>query len=278
MANRIQKDVLKETINGVRYIIYFSIVLSLVYGFLKLVGPLFMILIFDRVLPSRSEATLAVLLLIVVVVLAVMVLIDYSRRRILARLGAQFQERIEDHIFSSTARSVYFARGGSKPATGLNEVDQLRAFFHSGSLIVILDFMWSPVFLAVLFVIDSIIGWVVVAGLAILALINAMRVSFDKGRDERQSEAKDRVNDLRDALLVSRHVIESQQMMRAYNKRWVMARRDSRDAAVELKDRSAWFTILSSNTAMLIQYTTLAAGAYLTIIGELTIGGMVASM
>ena len=98
MANRIQKDVLKETINGVRYIIYFSIVLSLVYGFLKLVGPLFMILIFDRVLPSRSEATLAVLLLIVVVVLAVMVLIDYSRRRILARLGAQFQERIEDHI------------------------------------------------------------------------------------------------------------------------------------------------------------------------------------
>jgi ATP-binding cassette subfamily C protein len=278
VANRIQKDVLKETINGVRYIIYFSIVLSLVYGFLKLVGPLFMILIFDRVLPSRSEATLAVLLLIVVVVLAVMVLIDYSRRRILARLGAQFQERIEDHIFSSTARSVYFARGGSKPAAGLNEVDQLRAFFHSGSLIVILDFMWSPVFLAVLFVIDSIIGWVVVAGLAILALINAMRVSFDKGRDERQSEAKDRVNDLRDALLVSRHVIESQQMMGAYNKRWVMARRDSRDAAVELKDRSAWFTILSSKTAMLIQYTTLAAGAYLTIKGELTIGGMVASM
>jgi ATP-binding cassette subfamily C protein len=278
VATNKQDNVLRDAFNGVRHIIYFSIGLSLVHGILKLAGPLFMILIFDRVLPSRSEATLVVLLMLVVVVIAMMALIDYSRRRILARFGAQFQERVEDHIFSSTARSVYFARSGSKPAAGLNEVDQLRSFFHSGSLIVILDFMWSPVFLAVLFVIDPIIGWVVVAGLAILALINTMRVSLDKGRDERQSESKNSVNELRDALLVSRHVIESQQMMGAYNKRWLTARRASRDAAVELKDRSAWFSILSSKTAMLIQYTTLAAGAYLTIEGKLTVGAMVASM
>lgn len=278
MASRNNENVLRDTFNSLRHIIYFSVGLSLVHGILKLAGPLFMILIFDRVLPARSEATLVVLLMLVVVVIAIMALIDYSRRRILARFGAQFQERIEDHIFNSRARSVYFARSGSKPAAGLNEADQLRGFFHSGSLITILDFMWSPVFLTVLFVIDPIIGWAVVAGLVILALINTMRVSMDKGRDERQTDSKNRVNDLRDGLVQSRHVIESQQMMGAYNKRWLAARRESRDAAVELKDRSAWFSILSSKTAMLIQYTTLAAGAYLTIEGKLTVGGMVASM
>jgi ATP-binding cassette subfamily C protein len=207
-----------------------------------------------------------------------MALMDYSRRRILARFGAQFQERIEDHIFSSTARDAYFARGGSKPAAGLNEADQLRGFFHSGSLVHILDFIWSPVFLAVVFVIDPFIGWVVLAGLALLVLINVAKFSLDKGREERHSEASDRVTDLKDTLLVSRHVIESQQMMAAYNQRWVLARRRSRDTAVELKDRNAWFSILSSHTSTLIRYTTLAAGAYLTIKGELTVGAMVASM
>jgi ABC-type protease/lipase transport system fused ATPase/permease subunit len=270
--------VLRHTFYSLRYIVFFSVLFSLVYGLLRLAGPLFMILIFDRVLPSRSEATLVALLLLLVIILAVMTLLDYSRRRILARFGAQFQERIEDYIFSATARDAYFGRAGSKPAAGLNEVDRLRAFFHSGSLVSILDFLWSPVFLAVVFVISAWIGWIVVAGLALLVLIMTISVALAKGRDERFSEAGDKIDDLKDTLLVSRDVIESQNMMAAYNKRWVLARRRSRDAAVEVKDWSAWFSILSSHTANLIQYVALAAGAYLTIKGELTIGAMVASM
>jgi ATP-binding cassette subfamily C protein len=237
-----------------------------------------MILIFDRVLPSRSDATLVALFLLLVIVLIIRTLLDYSRRRILARFGAQFQERIEDHVFGATARDAYFTRSGSKPAAGLNEADQLRSFFHSSSLVVILDFLWSPVFLAVVFVIDPLVGWVVVAGIALLALINTAKVSFDKARESRNEEASDRVGELKDALAASRHVIESQQMMAAYNKRWVQARRRSRDAAVELKDRSAWFSIVSSHTALFIEYSALAIAAYQTIQGELTIGAMVASM
>jgi ATP-binding cassette subfamily C protein len=278
MARSKRPNVLRDTLQGVRPILYFAVLISLVYGVLKLAGPLFMILIFDRVLPSQSEATLIALLLLLIIIITVMTLLDYSRRRILARFGAQFQERLEDHIFGATARDAYFARSGSKPAAGLNEADQLRGFFHSGSLVIILDFFWSPVFLAVVFLIAPMIGWVVVAGIALLVVINTVKLSFGKAREERRSEASDRVGDLKDTLLASRHVIESQQMMAAYNKRWMLARRQSRDAAVEHKDWGAWFSIMSSHTALLIQYTALAAGAYLTIKGELTIGSMVASM
>jgi len=130
----------------------------------------------------------------------------------------------------------------------------------------------------VLFVIDPLVGWVVVVGIVLLALINWGKVSYEKAREERRAQEADKVTDLKDTLQVSRHVIESQQMMAAYNKRWMLARRSSRDTAVEIKDGSAWFTILSSHTTMLIQYTALAAAAYLTIQGELTVGAMVASM
>jgi ATP-binding cassette subfamily C protein len=237
-----------------------------------------MILMFDRVLPSRSEATLVALLVLLIIILSVMALLDYSRRRIMARFGAQFQERIEDQIFSAAARDAYFARGGSKPAAGLSEADQLRGFFHSNSLVTILDFLWSPVFLAALLIIHPSIGGLVSAGLMLLALIIGIKVAFAKARDERFSEAGDKVDDLRNTLLVSRDVIESQQMMAAYNKQWMQARRRSRDAAVELNDWNAWFSILSSHTARAIQYATLATCAYFTIKGELTVGAMVASM
>lgn len=278
MARNKKSSVLRDTFHSVRRILYIPILMSLVYGLLRLAGPLFMILIFDRVLPSRSEATLVSLLILLVIVLVVMTLLDYSRRRLLARFGAQFQEKIEDRIFSSTARHTYYAREGSKPAAGLNEADRLRGFFHSGSLVSILDYLWSPVFLAVLFIIDPIIGWVVVAGLAVLVLINAVKFYFAKDREKRHGDASGGVGGLKDALLTSRHVIESQQMMGAYNNRWQLARRRSRDSALELKDWTAWFSILSSHTALLIQYSALATAAYLTIEGKLTIGTMVASM
>jgi len=123
-----------------------------------------------------------------------------------------------------------------------------------------------------------VIGWVVVAGLALLVIIMIVKVSFAKNRAERFSEAKDKIGALKDMLLVSRDVVESQQMTALYNRRWLLARRQSRDAAVDLNDWNGWFSILSSHTATLIQYGTLATGAYLTINGKLTIGAMVACM
>jgi ATP-binding cassette subfamily C protein len=142
----------------------------------------------------------------------------------------------------------------------------------------ILDFLWSPLFLGAVFILSPLVGWVVVAGLALLGLIITVKLAFAKARDERFSEASEKIDDLKDKLLVSRDVIESQQMMAAYNERWVQARRRARDGAVELKDWNAWFTILSSHTALLIQYVALATAAFLAISGELTIGAMVACM
>lgn len=277
MAISRQSAVLRDTFGSVRHIVSYSVIMSFVYGLLKLAGPLFMILIFNQVLPSRSTPTLTALLLLLVTIIAVMALLDYSRRRILARFGAQFQERIEDHLLGTMGRDA-FARRGSKPAEGLNEADQLRSFFHSGSLVTILDFMWSPVFLAVVFLIAPMVGWVVVAGLILLVIINTVRSYFEKGRGERNRLAGDRIKELKEKLQTSRHVIESQQMMGTYNQRWMQARRHSRDAAVELRDWDAWFGIMSSHTATMIQYMALAAGAYLTIQGQLTIGAMVACM
>lgn len=278
MAAIKQTSVLRRIFQDLRYLVYFPVFISLIYGLLRLIGPLFMILIFDRVLPSRSVPTLISLLLLLVIVYAFMTLLDYSRRRVLARFGAQFQERVEDNIFSSADRGTYFSRSKGRPAAGLNEADQLRSFFHSGSLVAILDFFWSPLFLVAVFIISPFVGWIVLAGIALLVLVRAIKGSLDKSREERQNEARDKVSELKDALAGSPHVIESQQMTAAYNKRWVFARRRSRDASVEANDWNAWFSVLSGHISRFLPYTTLAAGAYLTILGEMTIGSMVACM
>lgn len=278
MATTRKSSVLRGIFHDLRYLVYFPVFLSLIYGLLRLIGPLFMIVIFDRVLPSRSIPTLVSLLILLVMVYAFMALIDYSRRRILARFGARFQERVEDKIFGASDRGAYLDRSKGRPAAGLYEVDQLRSFFHSGSLVTMLDFFWSPLFLVAVFIISPFVGWIVLAGIAVVVLVRAIKDSLDNSREERHSEASNRVSELKETLARSPHVIESHQMTAAFNKRWVLARRRSRDASVEANDWNAWFSILSRHISRFLPYTVLAAGAYLTISGEMTIGSMVACM
>lgn len=64
-------------------------VLSIFVNLLTLTGPLFMLQVYDRVLRSRSEATLVALFVLVAALYALMGLLDYARGRLMARYGAR---------------------------------------------------------------------------------------------------------------------------------------------------------------------------------------------
>lgn len=266
----------RRALNQGRFILVSAFVLSFLYNLLRLTGPLFMLLIYDRVLTSRSSETLVTLFILMATFLVVMGLFDYARRRILARFAAQFQERVEDQIFRMTPRDRFFTRAHSKPATGLDELDMLRGFFHSRALISFLDFIWAPMFLAVVFVLHWVLGLVAVGGLCVLLLIVGIKHLFAQKRAEQSRAATHRITLLKDMMTASQSLIRAQEMAGAFRNRWLEARRNSRDRAIEQKDWSTWFVILSRQTRMLLQYTVLAVGAYLTIQGQLTVGAMVA--
>ena len=64
-----------------------SVAFSIVVNLLMLTGPLFMLQVYDRVLASRSEETLLALFLLVAGLYFLMGVIDYSRGRVMARIG-----------------------------------------------------------------------------------------------------------------------------------------------------------------------------------------------
>ena len=79
---------------------------------------------------------------------------------------------------------------------------------------------------------------------------SVVKHSLAKGRDERSSGASDKVGDHQGhAADIARHdriAADDRRLQQAMG----AARRGSRDAAIELKDWNAWFSILSSDTAM----------------------------
>ncbi len=74
---------------------------SIFVNLLMLSGPLFMLQVYDRVLGSRSEETLAALFLLVGALYLLMAALDYARGRVMARYGAGFQSALDATVFEA---------------------------------------------------------------------------------------------------------------------------------------------------------------------------------
>jgi ATP-binding cassette subfamily C protein len=73
---------------------------------LMLTGPLYMLQIYDRVLGSRSEATLVALSAIVTLLFVAMGMLDAARARVLSRIGARMQDGLDRRAFSAAIRRL----------------------------------------------------------------------------------------------------------------------------------------------------------------------------
>ncbi len=255
-----------------------AFVLSFLFNVLRLTGPLFMLLIYDRVLSSRSEETLVTLFILVVVFLIAMGLFDYARRRLLARLGGQLQEDVEKRLFQGMPRRKFYSGGIRKPVAGMDEVDGLRGYLHSEGIISVLDFIWTPMFLAVIFLFHPVLGAVAIGGVAVLVLVSVIRAFTGRSLDRNAQASSRRIIRLKDAGIHTPKTLVGQSMTGAYVSRWMAARRQSRDDAISLNDWTGAFPVIVRQMRMLLQYTVLAVGAYLVLQGKLSVGAMVATV
>lgn len=254
--------------------------LAFVFSFfttmLLLTTPLFLLLIYDRVLSARSQETLVALFGLVVLLLCLLALFDYARRRILARFGARLQGQLELRVLDVVQARAPRSALGSGPVSGTKELDRLRGFFHSGALIAVLDFLWAPIFLGAVFLFHPLLGWVAVIGVLVLLGVCGLRAIFSAHLADDADAATARVNDVARRIRDAQPTIASQGMAGPIVKRWRQARGNARDMSILLADRVTWFKTGSTHLRLFFQALILALGANLHLQNKLTVGGMVA--
>src|SRR5262245_37824111 len=87
---------LAEALAACRGAFYGTALISGMSNILMLTGAMFMLEIYDRVLPSRSMPTLVGLLVLAAALFAALGVLDAIRGRILVRIGGSLDERSEE--------------------------------------------------------------------------------------------------------------------------------------------------------------------------------------
>jgi len=114
-------------------------VFSIFVNLLMLTGPLFMLQIYDRVLSSRSEATLVALLILVTGLFAMMGLLDFVRGRVLARAGARFQSLLDDRVMTAVLRRSVVPHERARPNSAGRDLEAVRQLLSGPAPFALFD-------------------------------------------------------------------------------------------------------------------------------------------
>src|SRR3979411_2844785 len=146
-------------------------VMSCMINLLYLTGSIFMLEIYDRVLPSRSVPTLVALIILAGGLYIAQGILDLIRGRILVRIGTSLDEALSGRVFETVVRLPLIAGGRREGLQPLRDLDNVRSFLSSLGPSAFFDLPWLPFYLAICFAFHFLIGLTALVGAVILVTL-----------------------------------------------------------------------------------------------------------
>lgn len=247
-----------------------------VVNLLMLTGPLFMLQVYDRVLPAHSYATLTSLFSLVIFLFAIMGVLDWARGRLLARIGADLQLRLEQRVFDAAVRRGQERNQDISAHNALRDLELVQHSYGTPIAAAWFDLPWTPLYLGVLFVFHPWLGMLATAGGLVLVLLSGLTQYITRDKLHEAGLLENRSRRIADDMLKEIDTITSLGMRLTGFDRWRGSRHKAMSAAIRASDLSGSFHSLIRTLRMLLQSTMLALGAYLVLQSEVTAGAMVA--
>ncbi len=248
---------------------------SLVINLLMLTGPLYMMLVYDRVLTSQSETTLISLSLLIAGLFVIMGLLSSVRSKILVRVGSRINLRLSERVFGAQIKQA--ASRGAKGLDGVRDLQTLREFLSGTGPTTLFDAPWTPVYIAVIFLLDPLLGWVATGGaivLLLLALLNEVMTRRNLAKATQVlAESNEIVADGRN----NAEVLSSMHMLPGIYRRWQKLQHAALELQNKASDRSASLSSMSRTLRLMLQSAILGTGAYLAINDVISPGSMIAA-
>ncbi|RWM10579.1 MAG: type I secretion system permease/ATPase [Mesorhizobium sp.] len=243
---------------------------SLLINLLLLVIPLYLLQVYDRVLPSSSVETLVYLSVISVAALGFLGVLDAIRAVYTQRIAATVNDRLGPTVFAASL-------GASTALSPLADLASVCAFIRSRGVAVLFDLPFAPVFLGLLYLIHPVLFWVTLGGAALLVLLvvaNQLAIGRNDALSAERSASASRAEQ---AFARNAETLRAMGMVENAARAWGRLVAE----ALVLHDRSASanavFSGISRAMRMMLQLAILGAGAWLVLKGEMTAGMIFAS-
>jgi ATP-binding cassette subfamily C protein EexD len=256
---------------------YFLIVglFSFFINLMMLMTTIYMLAVYDIVMPAKSIPTLIVITGITIAIFIAMGILDYLRSRLLIYLSTKLDVEINHRLYNSTFKMALQYPGRISIDT-FTDLNILKNFMSGPGIVALFDAPWFPFYLLVMFLFDPIYGiYGVVATLIILGFTLINNLVTKKGLEKSQQMQREinqkLINQIRNA-----EVVEAMGMRRPLFHRWRQDYDQFLELNLEVGTQASLWNNLSKSFRMMFSSLMYGVGAYLAINGRISPGMIIA--
>ncbi|MDQ3074955.1 MAG: type I secretion system permease/ATPase [Pseudomonadota bacterium] len=254
------------------YAALFSALLNILF-----IAPmLYMLQVYDRVVPTQGRTTLLFLTLILVVSLATLAALEAIRSRLLVRASVHLDQAMAGPIMRAT---LLQADSGQRIARqAVREFDTLRQALTGPAMHGLLDAPWIPVYVLIAFLIHPWIGVLTLGGALIIVALAWRTEVANRVRLQEANAAAGRSYATYDASVSASDVVRALGLRDAMVTGHLADRQAMTGLQTDAGLTTARLSSYSKFTRLLLQSLALGIGALLAINASISAGGIFASM
>lgn len=250
-----------------------TFVLSIALNVLLLSGSLYMMLVYDMVLPSRSVPTLVGGAILVLIAYAFQGVLDFIRSRVLLHFSAAVDVDLSDdvHRLMSLLARTQASMDSHQP---MRDLDQLRQFLAGPGPSALVDLPWMLFFIIILFLLHPYLGLAVLIGGAILVFLTFLTERLTADKSQKLMTLAGNRQMVADITRRHAEVLSALGMEGRIGARWRLASGQFLAAQEKLNSVASSLGNLTKILRMVLQSGVLTVGALL-VMKEQASGGVI---
>ena len=251
--------------------------ISCAINLLMLSGSIYMLQVYDRVLPSRNLATLFGLSILVLAAYLLQGYLDAVRTRMLARIAGLFDAALQESIYRALVHLPLRGIASVAVQQPLRDLELIRAFLSGLGPTAFLDMPWLPMFVIALFLFHPVIGATAVFGAALIVSTTLLAEHRTKVLARGAVVRSARRAELADTIRLNAEIIHALGMRSRFMRAWCRLNECHIGEATRLRDIDADIGASAKVLRYALQSAILAIAAALVVAEQASGGIMIAS-
>jgi len=248
-------------------------VFSALINILLLAPTIYMMQVYDRVVPTEGRLTLLYLTLVVAFALGTQAVLEMVRSRLLTLAGLRLDRLLAGGILQKLMSAM--APGAS--AQGMREFDIVRQALSGPVAAAAIDIPWTPIYVLVAFMIHPALGAMTIAGGALLVALAVLNERATRTRAREAFLAQAQAYASQEAAAANGEVVRALGMRGALRERQLADRRNGLDLSAKAQFTGGGYSAATKFTRMFLQSAALGLGAWLAVDKQISAGAIIAA-
>ncbi len=265
---------LAEAFRACRTHFVWAAVFSALVNLLYLAPTLYMMQVYDRVVPTGGMDTLFLITVVAVFALGTLAALDWLRTRLLIRAGLRLDKLLAARVMAR----VVDMQGKQQPAAqALREFDTVRTAVSGQGALALFDAPWTPLYLAACFLLHPAIGVMTLVGGAILFVLALLNERDSRPRLKRAIQSTNAAYSAQEGIAGQTEVVRALGMRQASINRQSAQRQAATSQYADAQFNGGKYSGLIKFLRLTMQSLALGLAAYLAVKGEISPGAIIAA-